>query len=187
MLSGPALPQGRNQGVTVWNGYADRNVNTTTRSVFGKLGLDYANPYSSREFRRGAFQELEDEGSQWSAAATVGGWRYLAFLRYVDLTLGVDRGMSKLLSETDPVGSDEEKVHLWVKGPLVAGALPMGVRAPLTIRYSPELFLKRSLSDIRNIAIQALDFLSIVVFGAEAPVGLLAFPLGQSESRTHFV
>ena len=54
---------------------------------------------------------LEATESQWSDVATVGCWRPLDFAGYVDLAEDVDRDMSRLLAETDPVGSDDEKVH----------------------------------------------------------------------------
>ena len=64
---------------------------------------------------------VKEKGSQSPAVATLGDWRPLAYLGYVDLTQDVDRGPPNLLAETDPLGADEEKVHLWVKGP--AGGL----------------------------------------------------------------
>ena len=45
------------------------------------------------------------------------GWRSIAFPGYVDLTQDVDRDMPRLLVGTDPVGSEEEKVHRRVMGP----------------------------------------------------------------------
>ena len=73
-----------------------------------KLDIPHANHYSSRAFRRGAANDLRSKGSQWSTIATLGEWRSLAFRGYADLTLELDRDMSKLLAETGLIISDGE-------------------------------------------------------------------------------
>ena len=104
-------------GRVVFPAHTAQNGNATSKAVFSKIGLDYAQSYPSRGFRRGASQEIKEKGALWSAVATAGGWRSLALLGYVDLTRDVDRAMSKLLPETDPMDSGDDKVHRWVQGP----------------------------------------------------------------------
>ena len=113
--------------------YTATNVNTTIKSVLAKLGIDFAQIYSSHGFRRGATQELKEKGSQISAIATVGEWRSLAFLGYVDTALDVARDMSKLLIETEELTDEEGQSP----GNGIIGGLDLpssGVRITLSIR-----------------------------------------------------
>ena len=87
--------------------YRATNVNTTIKAVLAKIGIEFAQSYTSHGFRRGASQELEEKGPQISVIATVGEWRSLAFLGYVETALDVARDMSKLLIETEEL-TDEE-------------------------------------------------------------------------------
>ena len=86
--------------------------------MLGRLKVEHAARYSSHGFRRGAANELKTKGPQWSAIATLGEWRSLAFKGYIDLTQELSRDMSKLLAETDPILSvDEREVRPWVRDP----------------------------------------------------------------------
>ena len=85
-----------------------RNFNRILKAVLARMGIPEAERYSSHAFRRGAANELTKRGSQWSTVATLGEWRSLAFRGYVDLTLQLDKDMSKLLAETDRILSDDE-------------------------------------------------------------------------------
>ena len=84
------------------------NVNATTKADPSKLSIPHANDYSSHGFRRGAAQELKEKGSQRPIVMGVGFWRSIAFRGNVDVTLDVERDMSKLLVETDIMSDDEE-------------------------------------------------------------------------------
>ena len=79
--------------------YTVRNINPVLKRVCEKIGLPNASRYSSHAFRRGAAQELKENGSQWPTIATLGDWRSLAFRGYVDIATDIARDMSKLLAE----------------------------------------------------------------------------------------
>ena len=87
--------------------YRATNVNTTIKAVLAKIGIEFAQSYTSHGFRRGATQEPKAKGYQISVIATVGEWRSLAFLGYVDTALDVARDMAKLVIETEEL-TDEE-------------------------------------------------------------------------------
>ena len=101
-------------GEMLFPSFSATNVNTTLKAVLSRLSVVHAEKYSSHGFRRGAAQELKETGSQWAASATLGGWKSLAFLGYVDLTDEVERDMAKLLIETYQVDSDPGLVQRWV-------------------------------------------------------------------------
>ena len=106
-------------GAKLFSNYYDTKVNNTLKAVLRKLKIPNAERYSSHGFRRGAANELKTRGSQWSAILSLGEWRSLAFLGYVDLTPELDRDTSKLLLETDDdVESDlGGEVGLWARCP----------------------------------------------------------------------
>ena len=103
----PCIASRVQSGELLFPTYTATNVNTTIKAALAKIGVDFARSYTSRGFRRGATQELKEMGSQISAIATVGEWRPLAFLGYVDTALDVARDMPKLLIETEAL-TDEE-------------------------------------------------------------------------------
>ena len=103
----PCIASRVQSGQMLFPMYSATSVNTTIKAVLAKIGVDFAHSYSSHGFRRGATQELKEKGSQISVIATVGEWRSLAFLGYVDTALDVARDMSKLLIETEEL-TDEE-------------------------------------------------------------------------------
>ena len=76
-----------------------------------KLSIPYARSYSPHGFRRGAAQELKENGSQWPTVMGAGCWRSLAFRGYVDAALDVERDTSKLLIETDILSDEELEVR----------------------------------------------------------------------------
>ena len=96
--------------------YYDAKVNQTLKAVLGKLQVVSTERYSSHCFRRGAANELKTKGSQRSTVISMGEWRSLAFLGYVDITPELDRDMAKLLMETDDLVSDlEPEVGHWAR------------------------------------------------------------------------
>ena len=101
----PRVPPGH----SLFSELSARNINRVIKAVFSKLGVSYAQSYTSRGFRRGAAQELKERGSQRTTVAGVGGWRSLAFRGYVDTTADISRATARLLIEDfDPASSDEE-------------------------------------------------------------------------------
>ena len=74
-------------------------MNPALRAVSKKLLTPHAERYSSHGFRRGAANELQSTGSQWSTVATIGDWRSLSCNGYVDLANEVSRDLPKLLIE----------------------------------------------------------------------------------------
>ena len=73
-----------------------RNFNRTLKAVLARLGIPYAERYSSRGFRRGTPQELKETGPPWSAVASSGIWRSPAFRGYLDMSRDADLGVSHL-------------------------------------------------------------------------------------------
>ena len=106
----PAIAHRARPGEMIFPTFTATNANTIIKAVFAKLLISHAEKYSSHGFRRCAAQELKETGSKRAIVATLGDWKSLAFLGYVDLTDSVEQDMAKLLVETDPP-SDEEKVH----------------------------------------------------------------------------
>ena len=72
---------------------------------------------------------MKEKGAQWPIVASVGEWRSLAFMGYVDISLDVARDMAKLLIEREELSEDE--VRHWVTGPRARGAPPVGIGGPL--------------------------------------------------------
>ena len=93
--------------------FTAQNSNTALKAVLAKPLANHAGGYSSHGFRRGAAQALKETGSQRAAIATIGDWKSLDFLGYVDLADSVEQDMAKLLIEIDPLDSDVEQVHRW--------------------------------------------------------------------------
>ena len=93
-----------------------RNVNRRLRRTFSTLKIPAANRYSSHGFRRGAAQELKENGSQWPIVAELGKWNGLSFKDYVDLSDELSHDMSKLFISNYNFQSDEEddQVRRWV-------------------------------------------------------------------------
>ena len=108
--------------------YAAQNVATTIKAVLAKLDIPHAESYTPHGFRRGAAQELKERGCQWPIGASVGEWRSLAFMGYVDIANDVARDMSKLLVEYEQLPDDE--VRRWVTGPRVRQAGQRRVSGP---------------------------------------------------------
>ena len=125
----PAIASRVKCGEELFSGFTPQNVNTTIKAVLHKLGVPHADCYTSHGYRRGAAQELKERGCQWPIVASLGEWRSLAFMGYLDIARDVARDMSKLLVECEQL-SDEEVRH-WVTGPIAGVGLPMGVRTPL--------------------------------------------------------
>ena len=116
----PCIASRVRPGEKLFSSFPAASVNTALKAVRAKLLAEHAEKYSSHGFRRGSAQELKETGSQWAAIATLGDWKSLAFLGYVDLADEVGRNMAKLLIETDQADSDPELVQRWVKGALGA-------------------------------------------------------------------
>ena len=104
-------------------------MNTTIKAVLRKLGIPFAECYTSHGYRRGAAQELKERGSQWPVVASIGEWRSLAFMGYIDIAKDVARDMSKLLIECEALSDDE--VRRWVTGTQPGVGTTVGVRTPL--------------------------------------------------------
>ena len=81
-------------------------VNNVAKAFLQKLRADRSSRYIPHGFRRGAASGLKTRGSQCSTVSTIGEWRSLSFLGYVDLADELDRDMPKLPSETDELESD---------------------------------------------------------------------------------
>ena len=82
--------------------------NNPLKAVMAKLEIPSAEMYSSHAFRRGASNGLKTRGSQWPTIATLGEWRSPAFRGYLGRTNELNRDMTKLLAETDPISSEDE-------------------------------------------------------------------------------
>ena len=111
----PAIAARVRCGEMLFPGYTTQNVNTTIKAVLAKLDIPQAELYTSHGFRRGAAQELKERGCQWPIVASLGEWRSLAFMGYIDIAKDVARDMSKLLIECEQLSDDE--VRHWVTGP----------------------------------------------------------------------
>ena len=122
-------------GEKLFPGYTTQNVNATIKAVLAKLGIPHAERYTSHGYRRGASQELKERGCQWPIVASLGEWRSLAFMGYIDIAKDVARDMSKLLIEREQLSDDE--VRHWVTGPRRWSRPTVGMRAPLS---SPSWF-----------------------------------------------
>ena len=96
--------------------FSAQSVNRAIKAVLKKPDAPYAESYTSHGYRLGATQELKERGCQWPIVASIGEWRILAFMSYIDIAEDVAKEMSKLLIERDPLTDDEEVRH-WVTGP----------------------------------------------------------------------
>ena len=111
----PAIAARAKCGQKLFPGFTSQNVNTTIKAVLTKLDIPYAESYTSHGYRRGAAQELKERGCQWPIIASIGEWRGLAFMGYIDISKDVANEMSKLFIETETLPDDE--VRHWVTGP----------------------------------------------------------------------
>ena len=111
----PAIMARVRCGELLFPSFSAQNVNKTIKAVLAKLGIPFAESYTSHGYRRGATQELKERGNQWPVIASIGEWRSLAFMGYVDVAKDVAQEMSKLLMECETLSDDE--VRHWVTGP----------------------------------------------------------------------
>ena len=126
----PAIASRVRCGEKLFPWYTTQNVNTTIKDVLAKLGIPQAELYTPHGYRRGAAQEIKERGCQWPIVASLGEWRILAFMGYIDIAKDVSRDMSKLLIECDQLSDDE--VRHWVTGPRRWSRSTVGIRAPLS-------------------------------------------------------
>ena len=127
----PAIAARVKCGQKLFHGFSAQNVNTTLKAVLTKLDIPHAESYTSLGYRRGAAQELKERGCQWPIDASVGEWRILAFMGYIDIANDVAKEMSELLIEVDALSDDE--VRHWVTLPCEPAGLTVGIRAPLFV------------------------------------------------------
>ena len=125
----PAIASRVKCGVKIPPCYSKQNFNTSIKAALEKLGIPHAERYTSHGYTPGAAQELKERGPQWPIVASLGKWRRLASMGYIDIAKDVARDMSKLLIECEQLSGDE--VRRWVTGPQEGGGLPLGTRAPL--------------------------------------------------------
>ena len=126
----PAIAARVKCGELLFPAFSAQNVNRTIKAVFAKLNIPFSESYTSHGYRRGATQELKEKGSQWPIIASIGEWRSLAFMGYIDIAQDVAKAMSKLLIECEQLSDDEDEVRHWVTGP---SGTSLGIRAPLSI------------------------------------------------------
>ena len=105
----PAIQERVRPGQLLFPSYTRRNFNCVLRAVLKKLSIPFAERFSSHGFRRGAAQELQPTGSQWTTVASLGCWRSLVFKGYVDLTNQVSRDLSRLLAMDVSLDSDSDE------------------------------------------------------------------------------
>ena len=70
----PAIAARVRCGEKLFRGYTAQNVNTRIKAVIEKLGIPYAQSYTSHGFRSGAAQELKEKGPHRPVIASMGEW-----------------------------------------------------------------------------------------------------------------
>ena len=96
-------------GQLLFQSITRRNFDRVLKAVLEKLGVPSADRYSSHGFRRWTPQELKETGPPWSAVASSGVWHSPAFRGYLNMSQGVELGVSHLLTvEFDSDSAEED-------------------------------------------------------------------------------
>ena len=121
-----------------------RNVNRRLRQAFTALRIPAANRYSSHGFRRGAAQELKENGPQWPIVAEVGKRNGLSFKNYVGLSDDLSRDTSKLSISTYDFmpGEEDAAVRRWALCPPHLPSKPVTLQYLLRVPMGYSGFLK---------------------------------------------